>query len=226
MNFDWIIVDLIALAIIILVVAIAAWRGFFRTAVGLLGVIFAALAAAALATPAAKFLYAAVVRDLLRVTISRRIESTFAEGVPGANWFSALPGWAFRLMPPQAGAEPPDISGNIMAVVEQLIDSTLGPPILLLLRGASFFVLFAVFMLLSFFLSRLTWVINRIPMVGPLNVWLGGVLGVGQALIILWLLALLAQIYIAITGGGRYINADTLSDGYLFGVFYRMVSRR
>jgi uncharacterized membrane protein required for colicin V production len=223
MGYTWLIFDLIALVLIILMIRYSASRGFLRTVLGFLGAVLSAVAANALSLPAARFLYNAIVRDILRAVISRRVESAFEEGLPGGDWLSALPDWAARMLPPGAEAAAPDITGNIMPIIEQLLDSMLAEPVTTLLRGACFFVFFAVFMRTVRYIAKLTGLIDRIPMVGSFNTWLGGILGVGQALIILYLLALVTNVYITATGGGEYINAENLSDGYIFGFFYRLI---
>jgi len=84
--------------------------------------------------------------------------------------------------------------------------------------------LFIVLWLISRWVVSAFRAVNRIPLIGPVNSALGGLLGVGWAALILWMLAVLGSFYITISGGGNdFINADSLGGGYLFSFFFRMI---
>ncbi|MDR2909245.1 MAG: CvpA family protein [Oscillospiraceae bacterium] len=223
-EYRWLIWDALALLLIAIMILGAARRGMLRTLVSFAGGILSAVAAGYLSMPAARFLYNAVVRDSIRAVISRQVEEMLGEGVSsGAGWLAALPGWAAGMLREDGGVAMPETAADIIPAVERFIDAALAQPVLTLLRGICFFILFWVFLAIVRYIARALGAVNGIPLVGSLNTVLGGVLGAGEALIALYLLAVLAQAYIAVTGGGgEYVNDSILSRGYLFGFFYRL----
>lgn len=221
---NWLIWDLVALLMIALLVWNSARNGFLRSIVSFLSAIIAAVAAGVLSEPAARFLYDSVVRDAMKAVISRRVAEALEQGLTSAgDWLALIPQWMQRMVP--QGAE---VSGSLTVeelspMTDALIESALSQPVMMLLRGACFFVLFTVLIVVARSIARMLGAVNKIPLVGSVNTVLGGVLGVGQALIVLYLLAVIAQVYIAYTGGGsRYINAPIINEGYLFSFFFRL----
>lgn len=227
LTWTWLIWDVFCLLLLGLLIWECARKGFLRKIMSFLGALLSAVAAGFFSAPVAAWLYGAVVRDAIAAVVSRRVAEVVEEGLAaGGDWLSSVPGWMLGMVPegtalPQA----PQAVAEVAPIVEQLIDSALAEPVLMLLRGLCFFFLFAVFMVLARYLARLLGFVNNIPLVGSLNTVLGGVLGIGEALVVLYLLAVIAQLYIASSGGGNdYINPRVLSDGYLFSFFYRLAS--
>lgn len=220
---SWIVWDLLALLIISLLVWNCARRGFLSKIVGFVGAIVSAVGAAWLSAPAAVWLYDSIVRDAIRAVLSRQVATSLEEGLSSAGGLlAAVPGWASR-MAEGTDLPMPEGTEQITAAVEGLIDAALAQPVLLLLRGLCFFALFALFSLLIRYLARMFGGINSLPLIGSVNTALGGVLGVGEALIALYLLAVLARLYIAYSGGGAGIlSARTMQEGFLFSFFYRL----
>ncbi len=222
----WLAYDVFSMLLLALLVTDCARKGFLRKIIGFIGAVAAGIGAGLCSTPAALWLYENIVRDTLRLFISERASQAVAQGLDGAlpDLSFALPAWAARLLP--EGAALPDAPARALDVgpiVEGFIDSALAQPVLLLLRGVCFFGLFALFLALARMLARVMGLANRLPVVGPVNTMLGGVLGVGEGLLILWLLAAGARLYITWSGGGgEYVNESIITDGYLFSFFYRI----
>jgi len=202
-------------------------RGFLRTVTSFVGVVVAAVAASWLSAPLARFLYDAVVRDIIRAVVSRRIAEAAQAGLTAASdQLSAIPGWLTRMIPPGADAALTAGAGNITPAVEDMVEAAVSQPALTLLTGLCFFVLFTVFIFAVRYIARIFGLANRLPLIGPANAMLGGLLGAGQALVTLYLLAVAARVYIAFSGGGaKYLNADILGEGYLFSFFFRLAGQ-
>lgn len=218
---EWLIWDLLALAILSLLVWDCARKGFLRKVINFLGALAAAVAAAFLSSPLALWIYDNLVRDAVRAVLSSQIAAALEGGGGSGGLLAALPGWAVR-MAPETSLPMPQEEDQILAAVEQLLDAALAQPILTLLRGLCFFVLFALLVALARYIARMFQGVNRIPLVGSVNAVLGGALGVGEALIALYLLAVMARLLVTYTGGGAFFNDQSLGGGYLFSFFYRL----
>lgn len=224
-SFSWLGWDLLALLILVLLVWDCARKGFLCKFLGFLGAVASAAGAAFLSGPTALWLYKVLVRDAIRATLSRRIAGSLEESLTASGGLlSAVPGWASR-MASGTDLPLPGALDQVMPAVEELIDAVLVQPVLMLLRGLCFFVLFTLFSLMARHLARMFSGINSLPLIGSLNTVLGGALGVGQALLILYLLAVIAHVYVAYSGGGTGPFTDkAMGGGFLFGFFYRMTA--
>jgi len=223
-QYAWLIWDIAALAILVTAVALCARRGLLRTLLGLAAGIASAIGASLLSAPLAAFLYERVVRDIIHMAITRRVSAQIEQEIIGAgNWLSGVPGWAARLISPEARVGGPQTAADILPAVEALIDAALAQPVLMILRTLCFFLLFWVLLAVG---RKIIWAaraVDGIPLIGSTNILLGGLLGVGWTALILYLMGLAALLYITMSGGGNaVVNEQALSQGYLFGFFHRL----
>ncbi len=226
-SFGWLAWDLFALLIMIMLVWDCARKGFMRKILSFLGAVASAVSAAFFSEPVARWLYDVLVRDLIRAVLSRRIAKSLGEGLSATagGLLTALPKWASRMANGDADLPLPQAADQILPVVEELIDAILAQPVLMLLRGLSFFAIFTLCSLFVRYVVRMFNGVNFLPLLGPVNTVLGGVLGVGQALIVLYLLAVVAHVFVAYSGGGTGLFSEySLREGFLFGFFYRMTA--
>lgn len=220
----WLIWDSLTLLMIALLIWDCARKGFLGKIVGFAGAVASALLAAFFSAPLAVWLYDVLVRDVLRNVLTNRVTAALEEGFTSTGGLlGTLPGWAARLAETQPDLPVPQVSDQIIPAVEALIDLALAQSVILILRGLCFFALFTILMLLARRLSHLFEGVNRIPLVGSVNTVLGGVLGIAQAMLILYLLAVAARLLLTYTGGNQtFFNGRALGGGYLFSFFYRM----
>ena len=226
-EFTWLIWDIVALFILVTAVGKCAGMGFLRTVAGFVTNIASAIGAWMLSRPLAAFLYNILVRDIIQLTIIRRVTDQLEEGlVNAADWMSALPGWMTRMvLPGTETGNVPVTADSVIPAVEAFVHAALEQPVLMILRGVFFFLLFALFSAIA---RRFLWLlggVNRLPLVGWVNSLLGGVLGAGWGVIILYLISTVAWIYIILSGGGAaFVNEAILSRGYLFSFFFRLAA--
>ena len=218
-EFTWVIFDALALVILIIAVARCADSGFVKGILGLVSAALSAVVAFWLSGPLAEFIYERFLRTVIVSAIYTRLTEQAQEGAGGL-----LALLLAGIIIAAAGAiDPADFSGALPAL-EDAIGAAVAPPIIMLLRVIFTVLLFIIILLISRRIVSVFRVVNRIPLVGPVNSALGGLLGVGWAALILWGLALLGSFYIAISSGGNaIINAGSLGGGYLFSFFFRMV---
>ena len=219
-EFAWVIFDLIALVVLVVAVAKCAHAGFVR---GVLGLASAALSAAGafwLSGPLAEFVYERALRGVILAAIYNQLAGQAESGLSGGLIPVLLAGLIFAA----AGSIDPIAAPELGPALESVVDAAVAQPVIMLLRVVFTSVLFLVFLLISRRVVSVFRFVNAIPLVGPLNSAMGGVLGAAWAALILWGLALVASVYVTITGGGgELLNAYNLSGGYLFSFFFRLV---
>jgi len=210
--------DIFALVVLIFAVTICARGGFVKGVLGLVSTALSVIFAVRFSAPLAEFIFDRFLREPIVSTIYTQITEQ-AQASPGGLMALLLTGIIFA-----AATLDPAASPEALPALESVIDAAVSPPITMVLRVLLGLVLFIIFWLVSRWVVSFFRAVNRIPLIGPVNSALGGLLGVGWAALILWLLAMLGAFYITITGGSnQFINADSLGGGYLFSYFFRMV---
>lgn len=226
-QYIWVLWDLAAVAVLALLVWGGAARGFVRTVIRVAGYA-GALVVAKIGSPVlAQALYEHVVRDALRVVLTGRLEDLVAGGgVQAGEIVEQIPGGLRRIMTADAGAiANKALEAADTEIVEMLIDAALREPVLSILQGIIFLLLFTVVMMLVRNLTYWTGGVNRLPLLGTANMLLGGVVGVLQGALALVVVALSAQLLILFTGGGYFwMNPSVIDDTYIFRVFYNFIT--
>lgn len=219
----WLLWDGAALCILMSSVHRYAARGFLRTVVHFLGYIASAAVAGTLSPVAARLIYDNLVKDALHVMIEQRMGEALAGGAAVADaLLEAIPESLMRiavLTGSQILALP--AGQETAGMIESAIEAALASPVLAILRTACFFLLFGI---LLFFVRRVGYLfggVYRLPLIGAVNTVLGGVIGVLQALVMLYLLALLLQLVIVVTGGElSWLNYRIMDSTYILRVFF------
>jgi len=201
----------------------------------------AAVLAGTFSTALAKLLYDNIVRDALELIVSRQIGAAVTDGAvttssvleflpqslrvlveqPGTllnfipqTFWDALEGTGDQLVQSFLG-------DNSEALAAVLVNNVLQSPVLALLRGISFFIIFSLTVFLVRYLSRVLNIVNDIPVVGRFNTLLGGVVGLLQGLVALYLLAILLQMVIQLTGNElAWLNRQVIDSTFVYRVFF------
>jgi len=241
MNYAWLAWDVFALVVLAHFVARSASRGFVRTIVSFLGFMIAAVLAGTFSTALAKLLYDNIVRDALELIVSRQIGAAVTDGaVTTSSVLEFLP-QSLRVLAEQPGTlldfipqtfwdalegtgdqlVQSFLGDNSEALAAVLVNNVLQSPVLALLRGISFFIIFSLTVFLVRYLSRALNIVNDIPVVGRFNTLLGGVVGLLQGLMALYLLAVLLQMVIQLTGNGlAWLNRQVIDSTFVYRVFF------
>lgn len=223
----WVLWDLLAVGILFYFVGNAAAKGMVRTLISFLGYVVAA-AVAKLATPVlAEKLYELVVRDALRLVVMNRLEGIATQGGELASGLlDAIPQGLRRLIPVDALDTVEKAAGSDAGqLVGEIIDAALRDPVISILGGLLFLLVFTLVLLVVRQVSRLFTGMYRIPLIGTVNTLLGGLVGVVEAALVLFLSALVLHLLITFTGGGYFwLNEKIMDDSYICRVFFRMTS--
>ncbi|MCL2055818.1 MAG: CvpA family protein [Oscillospiraceae bacterium] len=208
----WLWWDLAAAAIIVLCVFICYRQGFARTVIALLSYAAAAVAARMLAPVIAEIAYDSVIRDAITAAVMKELDSAVSGRIP----LLILPLLPFlsRIMPDSITAQ------STEQLVEGVIESTVRAPVVSLLSGVMFFVVFCAVLMLSRLVSRMFSGLYRIPVIGTADAVLGGIAGMIQAALILFVGSFAVKLAVSITGDTVWwLNTAVFEGTYIWYAF-------
>lgn len=223
---DWIplVYDICVVALVVYFISISAHRGFVRTVIEFIGYFISLMAA----NFGAKMFSATIFEKLLRPTVLDTVGKKLTEA--GITDIAADVQTVLAQVPDMLedflrkfGVQE-DVLGNFKALAnpsqplpEAITDHVVGPIVISVVE----LILFVILISLCFFLvrriSRTLGVLRRIPIVGPANTILGGVVGGLEGLLTVVLIANLLNLIIAATAGGfAYLNSGIIDQTVLF----------
>ncbi|WRS27904.1 CvpA family protein [Oscillospiraceae bacterium MB08-C2-2] len=220
-QYTWLLWDALAVLVLIWAVEKAARKGFVRAVLELLSCVVAAMLSQYCAPLLAPRLYEWFGRDLARMAVEKQIESSgLLDGVGGlAQSVTGMLGGLLRY----GGGVPKDfiIPSTTREAAELLVDQVLAEPLMTLLQSLSFMLIFSLALFILRRFSGLLSFVQYLPVVGTVNTFLGGVMGVAQGLIYLLLLALGLYFVILITGGdARWLSPEIVDQTFVVRFFY------
>ena len=223
-QYTWLFWDVGAVLILVYLVYQAAARGLVRTVISFLGYFIAAGAAGIFSAPVAHWLYNRFVRDMLVTMLQGRVEGLLAQGTQAMGSLAELLPAALRLIAlPEGGVQMPAASTDSAQLVQEMIHSLLERPVISILRALSFFVLFSVILFVVRRIAKLFTGLHRVPVIGTVNTFLGGVIGALQGIVALYLLAVAVNLVIVLTGNRLgWLNASVMEATYLLRFFIKL----
>ena len=210
-----IIIDIILAAAGILTVYFAYKKGFVATVISLIGLLLALVLASYLGLTAADYIYDDVVGDKIAQNVIDDFKSdsncVINDILPRyiTNYFN------------NSDEKADDVLNGDFAL--SAIKNAIKTPVTSLITVITFLVLFIVFLLLFRWIAKLAGLINKIPVIGKLNSFFGGVLGIVKALLIVYLLCFVLSKIIMLTQNG-IITADDLKGSYIFEFFQSKIT--
>ena len=104
---------------------------------------------------------------------------------------------------------------------EAVMNSVIAPVVKVPLRALIFAAIFAIIMILVEIIANVMKIINKIPVLGSINAFLGGLLGIAEGLLICVLISIFVQVLIALTDNSLiFINTLTIDKTILFKYLY------
>lgn len=224
MNTPAIVWDLAALVVLLVFVGRGASKGLLYSLVRFAGFLIA-LTAARLAGPLlADFLYDAVVRDAIELSLNRALDGLLESGAAATEVAAAIPAGISRLL-----------QGDLLEIVIQallpedgsfiqsLVDGALREPVLAVINTLLFLLIFSAALFLTRWLAHFFIGVNKVPVVGVVNALLGGVLGLFEAALVLLVGVALLRLVILLSGGFDWLSTEVLESTYILQVFYRLL---
>lgn len=106
---------------------------------------------------------------------------------------------------------------------EAVINGVVEPCFIMIMRNVVFVVIFIVVAGVLGVLAALLKFVNKIPVLGGFNSAAGGILGVVEGAVAVFVSCLFVRMIINLTGGNVvFLNEATINDTYLFRIFYKL----
>lgn len=109
------------------------------------------------------------------------------------------------------------------SIKDTLLFGIIRPNCIIIIRTIAFVVIFAVVNTVLRLIANLTKLLDKIPVIGTVNSLLGGISGLLEGLLIVFLVCVATRLAISISGGNAILfNQATVNSTYLFKIFYEM----
>lgn len=189
--------DIILLLVFLIFVVVGVRRGFIRSAAGLLSGIIAIALSAAFGGMASQWLFDTFFRDSLIERITESMEASGGADV-AMNVFASLPDFVVRVLE-DAGVTAASVGAGVSAQsaqVAQEIAGALEPVFVSFLKVLCVIALFFLFLVVLNMLMRVIATAFELPVLSQINGLLGGVFGVLEGILAVWILVAALQIFI------------------------------
>lgn len=236
MAFYPILLDLIMILLGIMIVVSSYRKGFLRSVVLLAGYIASVFIAAWIGGWLSGWIYDTFIRDAVISSIDKTAAMA-AEGMPFATVltevFDKLPSFIVNPLLAGFGGEDKliaDLEASTGGVLEQLgttiADTVVAPIVTLVLQMFCCLLIFILCVIIVKMVASLLKGFYAIPILGPVNAVLGGVVGLLKAGIILYVLAIAGAMIISLSGNQlSWFNSDIVQDSHIFKWFYNFANQ-
>lgn len=220
-NYIWVLWDLLAIGIIYHRVRKCAHMGFVSTIIRLLVYIVAVVVAQMTYLKLADFLYDNVIREAIQSTLVRNFNNMLNGIGESQDILHSIP-FGLRML---LGFNKPEVATlpvtDASGMAGQVIEMALKQPVMSILHGVGFLLIFVLTAYLMRFVARLFTGINHVPLIGTLNAALGGVAGVVEGLIMLFVGGFIMRIIIALSGEAWWwLSTSVIGSTYIWRLFY------
>lgn len=219
-------------AVFVLVVVIFLWRGaahgFVRAAIHFIGYFAVAIAASMIGTAVAQGVYQNFLQENLLLMVENSLEGFAQSGALAEQLesiFEGLPAILVNILQLNADSISQLLTTvaqeTVPAVALTLMDTVIGPTVIFLIQGLVFLLLFTVGLVVVAFVARGFTAVNRLPIIGPVNSFLGGAVGLLQAALLLWVVALAITVFNALSGDAiPWLATQTIHRTSLLRLFF------
>ncbi len=215
------IIDIIALSIIIVTIVISAKRGFLSEVVSFVGWLVSAIVAKISCTVIADYVYINFIKDKIYTAVLNSIEEkSVSLSSSYVDFISSLPEPIQKLLGnadlSNLNAIFDDPSRSPQTIASEFSESVIGPIVMTILTALAFILVFLICIFIVKLLSQLFKGVRKIPIIGPLNSFLGILIGVIKAIIILYLLKMIADFVLTSAGGNLLgVSIEDFSKSYI-----------
>ena len=224
-----IILDALLIAAIVFTVVICVKRGFTRIFVRTLLVIAMLAVAFFLAKPAATGIFNLFFRDSILGSVSDKVASAGSGVAAGLeNALDAVPGFirtAFGALGMTIESSSADISAHIASTGSSLAvsitDTVIAPVAITVLTGLCFIPLAILGYIVARILSKSINAIAKLPLLRQINSFLGGVIGVIRAVLLVFVIVFAVRLILPLTGSGfTEFLTDAIDHSFIFKWLY------
>lgn len=232
MTFSSVVLDFIAVAVFTALVVKGYKKGFLKTIVLATGTLASLLVAFWLSRWLADLIFANMIRGSVLQNISDTLSglsnSTSAAGAVPAV-IAALPAFILNPMLVQYGSKETmiveiqkNVGDTLSDLGETITDTVVSPVVTMLLQMVLCLLIFIICVIIIKIIAKALGAVRRIPLVGTLNAVLGAVVGAVQGLIVLFLLGLVGNVLISLSGNALgWFNTEIIGKSFVYQFFYQ-----
>ena len=219
MSIGWLLLDGSLVIIALVIIVKYAQRGFMQALIQFTGVVLALGIAVVASSLIAKAIFNAAIRGQLVDAIQGLMRSPMSKQISAAMRY--VPAILLNLLAAAYGDNYTSLMQDALNTrqdaAEYIADSIVAPAVVPVMSTLIFFVLFLLLLLVVKLTARAFKSVNQIPLVGPVNILLGGALGVVVAALVLCLIVKAVSMLSAINGGeGILISQNLIRKTILF----------
>lgn len=218
------VLDLLVIITVIFFMWRAAKKGFVKTVILFLGFLIAAAGARIVSVPLSETIYeTAVEAKVVEVLDWKTAEITGSIAEQTEALTDSLPAVlknAISVFGGDSSAVEESISvtgANISTAVEENI---IAPAVIMLIQTILFIILFSVFLFVVKKVGKMMGFVNKIPLVGRVNVFLGGVLGTLEGVIVVFVAVTAIYFIMLLVGEGFIISPQDIDNSTVYRFFH------
>ena len=211
--------DILCTAAWIILTVRYARKGFLSSAVRLAGNLLCLLGARQLAVAGAGWVFEHMLADGFRTQITASLAAGGAVDLSGiAQQYAGFLPAAFRASIVAACQRSVDtvLADNAAALADAIVENVLRPLLTPVAALVLFFVFYALLRLLVSLLVSVLGLVNKLPVIGTVNRWLGWLVGANSALLDIYLVLCVLWGLIVITGGNLNVLNDTVMSTSIY----------
>lgn len=221
--------DAIAVAVLLCCISRGAKDGFAKTFVQTVGMAVSVAAALYISKICASLIYTTAIQPALLETIQASVENavdteTVIDGLKSA--VSSIPALSSVLFDFSGVEQSLDGAVNIEgAKIASLVESSVIRPVMEPLLEMVIFIASLIVLLFAVtLLAKGSKGFNRVPIIGGVNSFLGGITGIVSGGVLLCAAAAIINIVISAKGNTEYLSYDIISKTYIFKWIYSAVT--
>ncbi len=204
-------------------------RGFLASLFKVLGFAIACAGAYIGSRALAETIYQLFLRQKLIKTVSEALVNTTADLNSSVNAvLGTVPNWLQGFFVDFFGGQQGVrnevgslMSNSVDSMSVSVTDGMLYPIIYTVLQAVCFILLFFAIMIVVRGLSKILKSVKHIPLLGPVNSLLGGILGLLQGVLMIVVLVLALNLFNGVTANSvSYLNEEAINETYIFRYFY------
>lgn len=109
------------------------------------------------------------------------------------------------------------LNGDRSATAEAVERHIVAPAVKLILKGIIWVVMMFILMIVSRSIANAFRGLNAVPIIGPVNSLLGGILGLAEGIVLIYVISQLVRFVCYFSGGSlMFLNTETVQKTYLF----------
>ena len=219
---SWLLLDGIVVVIFLYFIVTYVHRGFVQSVNRFIGSVAAVIAACIASRMLSALVYSALIREKLIAQVQQLGNVQAVQSIDEA--ISHLPGILANLLKYTYGENLSAqveahlaSSGSVTEIATRVVDDLFQPILVGLVSVLLFVVLLIVLMLVVRLVARTFQGVNNLPVIGSINMLLGGLVGLLMGLLVMYVVTMLSGYVTALTNNtGFLLNEKTIEQTYLF----------